>query len=587
MRTRSLVLAALLAPGLVTATALPALADPPTYSLLYQLQQADACVTTVPRADPSEICLNGVRQALGIGAPPAGGQEYIVVLKVPALPGTSKSPDATLGSTIDANPDLAAGRAIQAGASVEYVYRYALRGYAATMTAETYAAIAADSAVAYIEPVTTGGVAVDQPNPPWGLDRIDQRHLPLNQTYTYTLTGAGVTAYVVDTGIRLTHTDFGGRAVPGFDVNPANGGNDCYGHGTHVAGTIGGATYGVAKSVRLVAVRVLDCTGNGTTAQFAAGVDWLTGDHATGSPAVANVSLHYGPSQVVDDAVKGGVADGVSFAVAAANSNADACNDSPQRVPEAMTVGATDQSDARASFSNWGPCVDWFAPGVAILSDYYSSDTATATMSGTSMASPHTAGVAAQYLQTDPTASPATVRDGLYAMTTKNVVTNSQSANPHLLFTDFRPHVAAVGIITLQDAGTGPTFTTSGVYATDFNCSLGTGATTRVTCTPKPGLAVVYDCVHFLLDAYAPAAYPQAGAGSVAGRVSCDGPDSLQTADVNGYGAAHADSLGLTMGTAGTVVCRAAGVAGTANPTGSYKVVCNEPGVAKPFGPGY
>jgi subtilisin family serine protease len=594
MRARSALLASLLAPVLVVAAAAPALADPPTYPPFYQLLQATSdCVNAEPAITPSDVCDGVQRQTLDPLLNPAG-PEYIVVLHVPPLPGSTDGPT-TPSSMADmasaqanSDPDIAALRAVQAGASLHYVFRYALRGYAAVLPPATYAAVAADSAVAYIEPVVSGGLAVDEPNPPWGLDRIDQRALPLNQTYSYTMTGAGVTAYVVDTGIRYTHTEFGGRAVPGYDaVDTGGGAVDCNGHGTHVSGTIGGTTYGVAKSVRLVGVRVVNCGGSGTTSQFVAGVDWLTGDHAAGSPAVANASLHYGPSQAVDDAVRGAINDGVAFAVAAANSNADACTDSPARVPEAMTVGATDQNDARASFSNWGACVDWFAPGVGILSAWDTGDTATATLSGTSMASPHTAGVAAQYLQANPGSSPAQVRDGVYAMTTKNVVTNAQSANAHLLFTDFRPHLAAVGVITLQDAGTGPAFTATGVYATDFNCALLTTGTVRVECTPKPGGAVVWDCVHFLLDAYAPAGYPQSGTGTVSGRISCDGPGTLATADVNGYGTAHADSLGLAMGTAGRVVCRAAGISGAANPTGSYKVVCNEPGVAKPFGPGY
>ena len=249
-----------------------------------------------------------------------------------------------------------------------------------------------------------------------------------------------MTAYIVDTGIRFGHNDFGGRAVPGFDAFGGNG-SDCHGHGTHVAGTVGGATYGVAKSVQLVAVRVLNCSGSGTTAGVIAGVDWVTAQHQPGAPAVANMSLGGGASSALDTAVRNSIADGVTYAVAAGNGNnggrqQDACKYSPARVSEALTIGATDSSDRKASWSNYGPCVDWFAPGVSITSAWHSSNSATNTISGTSMATPHTAGVAAQYLQTSPGASPATVRSVLFDDTTKGIVTSSSTTNNHLLFTN-------------------------------------------------------------------------------------------------------------------------------------------------------
>jgi subtilisin family serine protease len=246
-----------------------------------------------------------------------------------------------------------------------------------------------------------------------------------------------VKAYVIDTGIHASHGDFGGRVVQGRDtvdgVLPAA---DCHGHGTHVAGTVGGTTWGVAKSVTLVAVRVLNCSGSGTTSGVIAGVDWVTGDHQPGQPAVANMSLGGSPSTALDNAVRNSIADGVSYAIAAGNSNRSACNFSPARVAEAMTIGATDQSDRRASFSNRGTCVDWFAPGVGITSAWWTSNSATNTISGTSMATPHTAGVAALYLQRNPGHSPAQVRDALYAATTKGIVTSARTANNHLLFTN-------------------------------------------------------------------------------------------------------------------------------------------------------
>jgi subtilisin family serine protease len=251
-----------------------------------------------------------------------------------------------------------------------------------------------------------------------------------------------VNAYVIDTGIRFDHSEFGGRAISGFDAVDGGSADDCNGHGTHVSGTIGGATYGVAKSVTLVGVRVLDCSGSGTTAGVIAGIDWVTGDHAAGAPAVANMSLGGGASTALDTAVRNSIADGVSYAVAAGNGNQggraqDACKYSPARVPEAMTVGATDKTDTKTSWSNYGNCVDWFAPGLSITSAWYTSNTATNTISGTSMATPHTAGVAALYLQGSPGASPATVRTALYDNTTKGVVKSSKTVNNHLLFTNY------------------------------------------------------------------------------------------------------------------------------------------------------
>jgi len=264
----------------------------------------------------------------------------------------------------------------------------------------------------------------------------------LSGTFSYTRTGSGVTAYVIDTGIKLTHAEFGGRAVSGYDSIDGGAADDCNGHGTHVAGTVGGSTYGVAKTVGLVAVRVLNCSGSGSTAGVIAGVDWVTGHHAAGAPAVANMSLGGGASSALDSAVEGSINDGVSYAVAAGNGNLlgieqNACNYSPARVGAAMTIGATDRTDKKASFSNYGSCVDWFAPRVRITSSWYTSNTATNTISGTSMATPHVAGVAAQYLQGSPAASPATVRSALFDLTTKGIVTSSRTTNNHLLFTNF------------------------------------------------------------------------------------------------------------------------------------------------------
>jgi subtilisin family serine protease len=338
---------------------------------------------------------------------------------------------------------VAADHSQRFGADVQHVYEHALKGYAATIAEGDLGALLADSRVGSIErdaEVTT--MSTTQTSATWGLDRIDQRSLPLSGTFTYSSTGSGVTAYIIDTGIRFSHAEFGGRAVTGFDSVDGGSADDCNGHGTHVAGTVGGATYGVAKSVTLVAVRVLSCSGSGTTSGVIAGIDWVTGNHPTGQPAVANMSLGGGASSSLDTAVRNSIADGVSYAIAAGNGNAggrqqDACRTSPARVTEAMTISATDKTDKKASWANYGDCVDWFAPGVGITSAWYTSTTATNTISGTSMATPHTAGVAALYLQSNPGASPATVRTALFDLTTKGIVTSSKTANNHLLFTNF------------------------------------------------------------------------------------------------------------------------------------------------------
>jgi aqualysin 1 len=317
-----------------------------------------------------------------------------------------------------------------AGVSPRFVYTAALNGFSAQLNAGQLNALQHNPNVAYVEQDQVATATTVQSGATWGLDRIDQRDLPLSGTYTYTPTGAGVRAYIVDTGILTSHTQFGGRASVGYDAMGGSG-QDCNGHGTHVAGTVGGSTYGVAKGVTLIAVRVLDCAGSGTNSGVIAGMDWVANNRVL--PAVANMSLGGGFSQAVNDAATRMTNAGVSLAVAAGNENQDACNTSPGSAPSAISVGATTSSDARASFSNWGTCVDVFAPGNSITSSWYSSTTATNTISGTSMASPHVAGVAALYLQGNPSASAATVFNAIISTATTGKVTSPGTGSPNRL----------------------------------------------------------------------------------------------------------------------------------------------------------
>ncbi|WP_305786361.1 S8 family peptidase [Symbioplanes lichenis] len=307
----------------------------------------------------------------------------------------------------------------------------ALHGFEAALTPQGARRLAADPAVAFVEQNQAVSLAAAAPS--WGLDRIDQRDLPLSSSFSAAQTGADVTAYIVDTGIRYSHSDFGGRASLGHDAIGGYG-NDCNGHGTHVAGTVGGATYGVAKQVTLVGVRVLNCSGAGTTAGVIAGVNWVTA-HAV-RPAVANLSLGVPASAALDAAVTASIDAGITYTLAAGNAATDACTISPARVPAALTVGATTSTDARAPFSNSGPCLDLFAPGVAISSDWYTADTAVNLLHGTSMAAPHVAGAAALVLSAHPGYTPAQVQEALLSAATPNKVTNPGAGSPNrLLFT--------------------------------------------------------------------------------------------------------------------------------------------------------
>ena len=335
-------------------------------------------------------------------------------------------------------------------------------GVAYTFSVTATNAIGTSTASTASDPVTPAAASTPEaPTTLWGLDRIDQRALPLNNQFSRAYTGSGVTAYIIDTGVLSTHTEFGGRVLSGFSsVSDSNGTEDCNGHGTHVAGTVGGSNYGVAPGVAIVPVRVLDCSGSGSTSAVIAGIDWVIANHVAGTPAVANMSLGGGRSSALDIAVQSAVADGVVFVVAAGNSTANACQSSPAGEPLAITVGATTSADARSSFSNYGSCVDVFAPGSSITSAWYTSTTASNTISGTSMASPHVAGVAALGLEIAPNSSVAQISEWITSTATQGVISDAGSGSPNLLVysrLSAAPPVAAAPTTTSTSSTTSTT----------------------------------------------------------------------------------------------------------------------------------
>jgi len=403
-------------------------------------------------------------QVLGAGRPDAIKDSYLVQIEDGA-------------SQRAAAPATAQALVNRYGGKVNAVWQNALNGFAVTMNEQQARRLAADPRVVHVEQDATVQLDATQLNPPsWGLDRIDQRNLPLDSSYTYPNTASNVTAYVIDTGIRVTHTTFGGRAVWGTNTVGDGNNTDCHGHGTHVAGTIGGSQYGVAKGIHLVAVKVLNCSGSGSFTGITSGVDWVTGNHASGVPAVANMSLGgTGSNATLENAIRNSIADGVVYAIASGNSNSDACNFTPARTPEAITVNASDINDARASFSNFGTCTDIFAPGVNITSSWNTSDTATNTISGTSMATPHVAGAAALIFSANPGLTPAQVASTMFSNATLNKITNPGAGSPNrLLF---------VGSTTPPPPGCNPVTNGTNVNIPDYPGPAVTSAITISGCS--------------------------------------------------------------------------------------------------------
>jgi subtilisin family serine protease len=356
-----------------------------------------------------------------------------------AAPDPSASPGERYVVRYSPGTDMrAAGQDLRAaGVEVEDTVTHALDAALVTLDATEARALAQTPGVVSVRPDRTITLAGTQAEPTWGLDRVDQRAMPLSHSFTTPDSASPVEAYVIDTG-TAAHDDLAGRVRPGWSsLDGGVGNSDCNGHGTHVAGTVAGTTYGVAKAATIVPVRVLDCGGSGTIFQVVDGIDWAVSQHQPGVPAVANLSLGGQPSPEVDTALRALVADGVAVAVAAGNDGISACLKSPARVGEVLTVAATDSLDQQAFFSNHGPCVDLYAPGVDITSAWNTTPTATATISGTSMASPHVAGAAAVLLSRQPGLTPAQVGDRLVADATVGVVSGVAAETPNrLLFVD-------------------------------------------------------------------------------------------------------------------------------------------------------
>jgi subtilisin family serine protease len=454
--------------------------------------------------------------------------------------------------------------------AVGRTFAKAIRGAVVTATPGQAAELMRSAGVAAVEldaPVTA---ADTQQSAPWGLDRVDQRALPLSGTYTSASSGAGVSVYVVDSGVLSAHAEFTGRVASGWsEISDGLGTGDCNGHGTHVAGTIAGKTYGVAKAATVVPVRVLDCNGSGFNSDVIGGLEWVASHHQAGTPAVANLSLGSTTSAMVDAAVQGIIDDGVTAVVAAGNSAVDACNSSPARVAGALTVAASDSADKQAAFSNYGSCVDLYAPGVGIKSASSSSTTATALMSGTSMASPHVAGAAAVMLSRSPGLVPADVAAKLLSAATSGAVSAATAGTPNrLLFSD-----PSGGVLTA------PSVSALSPAASSSGAAVGA----NVSATFSTAVQGVANSTFVLRNA-AGATVPAAVSYDAATRTATLNPEGLlyasqkYTATLTGGSSAIRDAAGtpfatgswsFTTAAAPTVTARTPGANGTAVAAGS------------------
>jgi PKD repeat protein len=432
------------------------------------------------------------------------------------------------------------------GGATKFVYSRVMNGAAMQLSDDAATALRSDPRVLSVDQDQVVSMSTTQTNPPsWGLDRIDQRNLPLSLSYSYGLTGSGVTAYILDTGLNFSQADFGGRAFAGIDEITLGGGSvDCNGHGTHTAGTVGSATYGVAKQVKIVAVRVLDCSGNGSFAAVIAGIDWVTANATL--PAVASMSLGGSNFPALDTAVAHSMAAGIPYVIAAGNSSANACLSSPGNTPGAITIGATTITDVFASFSDRGPCVALNAPGVGIKSLWIGANGTTNTISGTSMATPHVSGVVALYLQANPTATPGQARAAVVGNATPNVITSVPAGTPNLLLnTGFLSNVP-VASFTSNCTGLSCSFDGSGSTAlpiATYNWNFGDG-TTGTGKTPNK-------------------TYATAGTYAVTLTVTDPNGTSVKTNNVNVGGAANQAPVASFTLTCPTLHCAADGSAST------------------------